>query len=135
MALALIIGGSLSARPQSRDEATLGLSAVRYYRAAPATVQTLVDVFCRVPLTLVSPLGGEGSGAAFRVAVAVRDSNGLTLTTPSWSAAVPAAMLPGRGASTAGHLSFVVKPGDRKSTRLNSSHLVNSDAVFCLKKK
>src|SRR5256885_1333702 len=25
--------------------------------------------------------------------------------------------------------------GDRKSTRLNSSHLVNSYAVFCLKKK
>src|SRR3989442_9210177 len=92
MALALIMGGSLSARPQSRDEATLGLSAVRYYRAAPAAVQTLVDVFCRVPLTLVSPLGGEGSGAAFRVAVAVRDSNGLTLTAPSWSAAVPGAM-------------------------------------------
>src|SRR5256885_11529004 len=29
-----------------------------------------------------------------------------------------------------GHL-----PGDRKSTRLNSSHLVISYAVFCLKKK
>src|SRR5947207_8532736 len=32
----------------------------------------------------------------------------------------------------------VVKPGraiDRKSTRLNSSHTVNSYAVFCLKKK
>ena len=41
----------------------------------------------------------------------MRDSNGLTLTTPSWSAAVPAAMLRVRGASTAGHLSFVVKPG------------------------
>src|SRR2546426_6350200 len=27
------------------------------------------------------------------------------------------------------------KPGDRKSTRLNSSHLVISYAVFCLKKK
>src|SRR5256885_10223908 len=26
-------------------------------------------------------------------------------------------------------------PQDRKSTRLNSSHLVNSYAVFCLKKK
>src|SRR3989454_4395419 len=29
----------------------------------------------------------------------------------------------------------VVTPGDRKSTRLNSSHLVISYAVFCLKKK
>src|SRR5688500_20045002 len=30
---------------------------------------------------------------------------------------------------------FVVYPIDRKSTRLNSSHLVISYAVFCLKKK
>ena len=28
-----------------------------------------------------------------------------------------------------------IKPIDRKSTRLNSSHLVISYAVFCLKKK
>src|SRR5256885_10681799 len=28
----------------------------------------------------------------------------------------------------------VLQPGDRKSTRLNSSHLVISYAVFCLKK-
>src|SRR5438045_8027401 len=27
------------------------------------------------------------------------------------------------------------RPGDRKSTRLNSSHLGNSYVVFCLKKK
>src|SRR5256885_6374898 len=30
---------------------------------------------------------------------------------------------------------MVFKPSDRKSTRLNSSHLVISYAVFCLKKK
>src|SRR5256885_12554502 len=30
---------------------------------------------------------------------------------------------------------FDACPGDRKSTRLNSSHLVISYAVFCLKKK
>src|SRR5205807_7883923 len=29
----------------------------------------------------------------------------------------------------------LAQPGDRKSTRLNSSHLVISYAVFCLKKK
>src|SRR5258708_22454953 len=29
----------------------------------------------------------------------------------------------------------VLKPGDRKSTRLNSSHQIISYAVFCLKKK
>src|SRR2546426_4200623 len=39
-----------------------------------------------------------------------------------------------------GHVELVAKPqaerlGDRKSTRLNSSHLVISYAVFCLKKK
>ena len=109
--VALIIAGSVSARPQSRDNATLGLSAVRYYRGTPAAMQTLVDVFCRVPLTLVSPLGGEGGGAVFRVGVAVRDSSGLTLTAPSWSSAVPAAMLRVRGASMAEHMAFVVKPG------------------------
>src|SRR5256885_15163077 len=33
------------------------------------------------------------------------------------------------------HLNGAVQSGDRKSTRLNSSHLVISYAVFCLKKK
>src|SRR5260221_9978263 len=32
-------------------------------------------------------------------------------------------------------LAAQVRPGDRKSTRLNSSHTVISYAVFCLKKK
>src|SRR5256885_3864647 len=38
---------------------------------------------------------------------------------------------------TAGHRPAVLNTpeGDRKSTRLNSSHLVISYAVFCLKKK
>src|SRR5256885_2670222 len=39
-------------------------------------------------------------------------------------------------AARAGYQSIVVPGGlDRKSTRLNSSHLVISYAVFCLKKK
>src|SRR2546426_11558717 len=101
MALALIIGGSLSARPQSRDEATLGLSAVRYYRATPAAVQTLVDVFWRVPLTLVSPLGGGGSGAGVRVAGGGGGSNGPAPPPPPWSAAGPAPLLRGGGARPA----------------------------------
>src|SRR2546426_8314821 len=33
------------------------------------------------------------------------------------------------------HLCLLRTDGDRKSTRLNSSHLVISYAVFCLKKK
>src|SRR5256885_10069915 len=44
-----------------------------------------------------------------------------------------------RGHRRGGHLPHrvlhAVVPGDRKSTRLNSSHLVISYAVFCLKKK
>src|SRR5256885_6933039 len=42
---------------------------------------------------------------------------------PPGSSASPETRLPGN------------PPGDRKSTRLNSSHLVISYAVFCLKKK
>src|SRR5256885_13048673 len=38
--------------------------------------------------------------------------------------------------SARGRLDLLLDPeGDRKSTRLNSSHLVISYAVFCLKKK
>src|SRR5437588_7638571 len=40
-----------------------------------------------------------------------------------------ARIFPGHGRDDAGG------PGDRKSTRLNSSHTVISYAVFCLKKK
>src|SRR5256885_6499345 len=38
-------------------------------------------------------------------------------------------------ASTQGYYPYGGYCGDRKSTRLNSSHLVISYAVFCLKKK
>src|SRR5688500_19895997 len=39
------------------------------------------------------------------------------------------------GSNTASFVSGVGARSDRKSTRLNSSHLVISYAVFCLKKK
>src|SRR5436305_9826499 len=39
------------------------------------------------------------------------------------------------GADEAGRQGFAHGPGDRKSTRLNSSHVRISYAVFCLKKK
>src|SRR5256885_14389935 len=39
------------------------------------------------------------------------------------------------GHPTGGHLARLSGARDRKSTRLNSSHLVISYAVFCLKKK
>src|SRR5256885_9745892 len=44
----------------------------------------------------------------------------------------------GRGGACGGEtttLGGMARAGDRKSTRLNSSHLVISYAVFCLKKK
>src|SRR5437773_7006052 len=37
--------------------------------------------------------------------------------------------------STGGFIERVLAQGDRKSTRLNSSHITISYAVFCLKKK
>src|SRR3954469_26078433 len=40
-----------------------------------------------------------------------------------------------RGSCAAGSVRIVVRERDRKSTRLNSSHLEISYAVFCLKKK
>src|SRR5256885_13016594 len=40
-----------------------------------------------------------------------------------------------RSAIVVNHCSSPACDGDRKSTRLNSSHLVISYAVFCLKKK
>src|SRR5256885_3890036 len=61
------------------------------------------------------PISPSGAGAA----VAPRTATGLALA---------AAAAAGRGAVAS------ASP-DRKSTRLNSSHLVNSYAVFCLKKK
>src|SRR5260221_8845308 len=53
-------------------------------------------------------------------------------TTLFRSAACASAPGGARGAAPAGGL---CQPGDRKSTRLNSSHTVISYAVFCLKKK
>src|SRR5580658_10887291 len=43
--------------------------------------------------------------------------------------------LPGRRHRVTDHAGIVDPQKDRKSTRLNSSHLVISYAVFCLKKK
>src|SRR5437870_11235201 len=49
----------------------------------------------------------------------------------------PPGLLPGASGAAAFHLLDMVREGgqDRKSTRLNSSHVAISYAVFCLKKK
>jgi GWxTD domain-containing protein len=95
--------------PQAPDSSELVLSAVRFHRA---TSTTLVDVFGRVHLRVVSPLSSPGgSGAAYRVVFAVRDSNNLTLMSESWSQGVPAGLLALAGSSTVEHTTFAAQPG------------------------
>src|SRR5436190_8634918 len=55
-----------------------------------------------------------------------RSSDLSTATTRRWSS---------RGTARQASSSQTAASSDRKSTRLNSSHTVNSYAVFCLKKK
>jgi GWxTD domain-containing protein len=106
----LAAGGAAS---QAADTATAGidLSAVRTYRAARGV--TVVDLFCRVPVTAVSALpGGRSAGAAFRFTYDVRDSSGLEVLQPQgWTEKVPAGLLGVHGASTGERLEFQVKPG------------------------
>src|SRR5256885_7473392 len=57
-------------------------------------------------------------------------------TTLFRSSAAPGGISRGDWYDVAGESGYIVAlPEDRKSTRLNSSHLVISYAVFCLKKK
>lgn len=110
LVLALTVPVTVGASRSAQDEGSLSLSAVRFYR--PATSQTVVDVFCRVPLLLVTPIGQtSGSGGAFRVAISVRDSAGLELVAQSWLTPVRGELLRTRGASTAEHLRFAARPG------------------------
>src|SRR2546426_8080867 len=56
-----------------------------------------------------------------------------------WEPLVPGELLlsrsPTRGSASRSSEASISRKRDRKSTRLNSSHLVISYAVFCLKKK
>lgn len=109
LAVALTALGALSA-PAAGQSNGLDVTTARYYRAGSG--QTVVDAFCRVPLTAVSALGGgASSGAAFRFEVTVRDSNGLALLKRSWVDLVQGSLLGIRGASTGEHLNFRVAPG------------------------
>lgn len=106
LALAGVIAVSAS-RP-AQDGAALGVNVVRSFR--PASAQTVVDVFCRIPLQIVSPIGTTRSGA-YRFSVAVRDSSGLALVSQSWVTPVRAEVLRSRGASTSEHLAFAARAG------------------------
>ncbi len=82
--LALAVAVAASAAPTGMQEsAGVAVNAVRYYR--PSGAQTLVDVFCRVPLVLVGPVGDEGADGRYRIAVVVKDSAGLQLVAQDWS--------------------------------------------------
>jgi GWxTD domain-containing protein len=88
----------------------LEIAAARFYRAP--TKQTVVDVFCRVPLAIVTARGAPAEQAVFQVAVSVSDSTGLEiLPSQTWIETVPARMLVSRGASTVEHFRFAAKPG------------------------
>src|SRR2546422_11089686 len=86
---------------RAQEPTGLEVRAVRFSRAAGG--QTLVDVFCRIPLGSLTRVSATG-GAAYRIAVSVRDSTNLQLVTQSWSQAVPAAALRlRRGATGTAH--------------------------------
>ncbi len=108
--LALVAAVVASAAPtRLQESAGVAVNAVRYYR--PSGAQTLVDVFCRVPLVLVGPVGNEGSDGRYRIAVVVRDSAGLQLVAENWSQGVPARLLRAPGASLPEHFAFAARAG------------------------
>src|SRR5256885_14949414 len=85
----------------------------------------------------VLALGGGAFGvllaeAAIRSLVAIGTNNLPRLNEISINAVV---LIFAAGVSLVSGMICTVAPADRKSTRLNSSHLVISYAVFCLKKK
>src|SRR5207244_427041 len=74
----------------------------------------------------------------FGVAKALSESTGKTsLTSAGVALGTPAYMAPEQAAADphTDHRCDIYAVGDRKSTRLNSSHQIISYAVFCLKKK
>src|SRR5690242_21741183 len=61
---------------------------------------------------------------------------GYDLPTTNSPSVVPQLKFTRKGETKYGHeLAKIILSADRKSTRLNSSHMSNSYAVFCLKKK
>src|SRR2546426_6744752 len=94
-------------------------------RPPRSTLFPYTTLFRSGPAGLAGPQGPPGpqgpSGLSGLTVESVRDSV-LPFSRKSVFAPCPAGKFPMSG-------------GDRKSTRLNSSHLVISYAVFCLKKK
>src|SRR5256885_3983192 len=84
---------------------------------------------CALPILLGEALGVTLSGGIAGIAIAL----GLGLGIDAWASRSGQQLFFFSARLLVGALGFSLL--DRKSTRLNSSHLVISYAVFCLKKK
>lgn len=88
---------------------TLVMSTARFHGASAGTT---VEASCRVPFAFLERVErGSGGFAAYRVAVAVRDSAGLGLLEETWMQRVPAQMLTITGASAVEFIAFAVPAG------------------------
>src|SRR2546426_7505743 len=84
----------------------------------------------------VFPAGKPTGGASTSFGASRMRSNPIRREEPTIGRSNKAAARPARFRLKSGGIdTFNVSIPDRKSTRLNSSHLVISYAVFCLKKK
>src|SRR3989449_4961021 len=104
----------------ARANTPLGGAALAHVRRLLASWQVLADL-CFADLLFLAAIEGE-EGHRFVVLGQVRPTTDQTLYTDDMVGTVVG-------------VQRLVGGGDRKSTRLNSSHGYISYAVFCLKKK
>src|SRR3989454_3233222 len=123
-------------------EATAGRASARDEGARPLrrVLQLEPPGVRRRPLELLVPHGGPGHGrhgAGEGVLVRVARGSLSLAREPGAAAPLPDAreVRQVRAVRRGHRVRPPRRPPDRKSTRLNSSHLVISYAVFCLKKK
>src|SRR5207244_10062362 len=87
------------------------------------------------------PFPTRRSSDLVKAAGAIVMSSATTVKEAIWLEENGADVIIAQGAEAGGHRGMFLteniaeQPGDRKSTRLNSSHQIISYAVFCLKKK
>src|SRR5207248_10440630 len=100
--------------------------------APPPTPLSPLSLHDALPISHVRPVCEASSSwigfAVARIALSVSAS----ASRASWTKSRSLATLPLGGRRS---ISLAERQGDRKSTRLNSSHRTISYAVFCLKKK
>jgi len=99
---AVVVGLALT-----QESGGVQVSVVRFYRSANSL--TLVDAFCRVPVSAVSAV--SPGGGSYRASVTVHDSAGLELTSQSWSQAVSRSLFGMAGASVGEHFAFAAPRG------------------------